>query len=147
MALFQAHLISCVLYDVICVSTSKKSLIVSLIILALGVPCTPKLTTSAVALQRPAGLIPVHASADLSKVSTWSSETAEAWCPQVAALYADPVNHFLAFLEIRAILEILVMRILDLVRRWENSLLGLRLPAQNVMPRSLAWSGVSKCMP
>jgi hypothetical protein len=93
---------------------------VSLIILALGVPCTPKLTTSAVARHRPAGFIPVHAKADLSKVRIWSSETAEAWWPQVAALYADPVNNFLAFLEIKAIFEILVMRILDLARRWEK---------------------------
>ena len=65
--------------------------------------------------------MPAQLSASLSRDMTWESDKAEAWCPQVAAAYADPVNSFRAFLQIEASLEILLMRYcLVLFRRVDN---------------------------
>ena len=86
---------------------------VSLTILALGVPWTPYAITNAIVLHRPAGLTPEHASASFSRDLISVSETALAWCPHVLTEKPDPVYNFLAFLEIRAILDMFAHSVLS----------------------------------
>ena len=63
---------------------------VSLIILALGVPRRPYATTNPVALHLPAGVIPEQANASLSSCRIEVSDKEDPWCPHVAEVKHDP---------------------------------------------------------
>ena len=119
-------------------SRLNHSLIVSLTILALGVPKSPYAEINPHALHLPASVMPEHLRASLSISNNAASVKPEPWWPKAVDAKPDPVKSFLAFLLTLAMFEVRLILLFLFLSLVFNTWSGFFVPAECAIPNSRA---------